>query len=142
MIKSVQKYHSRNPEETWKIAAEFSKTLANTEVIALHGVLGAGKTCFIQGLALGLGVREPITSPTYTLIDEYVGEKKLVHMDLYRLSNSLEAVGIGLEEYFNNEVIIAIEWAERAEDILPKNVIHIYIKYIDGSDEIIIEIQR
>ena len=134
MIKSVQKYHSRHPEETWKIAAEFSKTLANTEVIALHGVLGAGKTCFIQGLALGLGVREPITSPTYTLIDEYVGEKKLVHMDLYRLSNSLEAVGIGLEEYFNNEVIIAIEWAERAEDILPKNVIHIYIKYIDGSD--------
>lgn len=142
MSKFIQKYQSRNPEETWKIAAEFSKTLTNSEVIALHGVLGAGKTCFIQGLAIGLGIREPITSPTYTLIDEYKGEKKLVHMDLYRLSNSLEALGIGLEEYFNNEVIIAIEWAERAEDILPENVIHIYIKYVDSSDKRIIEIQR
>ena len=142
-MKSFSKKHfSKNPEETWKIAKEFSKTLSNSAVRALHGDLGAGKTCFIQGLAQGLGIKEPITSPTYTLIDEYTGKKNLVHMDLYRLSNSLEAIGIGLEEYFNQDSIIAIEWAERAEDLLPKNIIHVNIEYAKNPLERSIEISK
>ena len=95
--------------------------------LALHGDLGAGKTCFIQGYAVALGIDEPITSPTYTLIGEYEGRLPLHHIDLYRLAGPEEALGLGLEEYFDVNGITAIEWAERAEGLLPPDLLHIQI---------------
>ncbi len=116
-----------SPEETWALAAELADELGPGTVIALHGDLGAGKTCFIQGYAAALGIDDPITSPTYTLIGEYEGRLPLHHIDLYRLSGPEEALGLGLEEYFDANGITAIEWAERAEGLLPPNLLHIQI---------------
>ena len=123
---------TNSPEETWELAEELADELEAGTVIALHGDLGAGKTCFIQGFAAALGIDEPITSPTYTLIGEYEGRLPLHHIDLYRLSGPTEALGLGLEEYFDADGITAIEWAERAEGLLPPNLLHIRIE----ADEI------
>ncbi len=117
-----------SPEGTWALAAEMADTLSPGNVIALHGDLGAGKTCFIQGLAAALGIDEPITSPTYTLIGEYQGRMPLHHIDLYRLSGPAEALALGLEEYFEANGVTAIEWAERAEGLLPPDLIHVVIE--------------
>ena len=119
---------TNSPDETWALAAELAGELGAGTVLALHGELGAGKTCFIQGLAAALGIDEPITSPTYTLISEYEGRPPLHHIDLYRLSGPAEALGLGLEEYFDANGITAIEWAERAEGLLPPDLIHIRIQ--------------
>lgn len=119
---------TNSPEETWALAAEITAELQPGTVIALHGDLGAGKTCFIQGLAAALDIDEPITSPTYTLIGEYEGRLPLHHIDLYRLSGPTEALGLGLEEYFDVNGITAIEWAERADGLLPPDLLHIRIE--------------
>jgi tRNA threonylcarbamoyladenosine biosynthesis protein TsaE len=110
------------------LAAELAAELGPGTVMALHGDLGAGKTCFIQGFAAALGIDEPVTSPTYTLIGEYEGRMPLHHIDLYRLSGPAEALGLGLEEYFDINGITAIEWAERAEGLLPADLLHIEIR--------------
>lgn len=119
---------TNSPEETWALAAELANELAPGTVIALHGDLGSGKTCLVQGLAAALGIDEPVTSPTYTLIGEYQGRLPLHHIDLYRLSGPEEAVGLGLDEYFDADGITAIEWAERAEGLLPPDLLHIRIE--------------
>ena len=124
---------THSPEETWELAAELATDLGPGTVIALHGELGAGKTCFIQGYAAALGIDEPITSPTYTLIGEYEGRLPLHHIDLYRLSGPEEALGLGLEEYFDVNGITAIEWAERAEGLLPPDLLHIQIMADDTT---------
>ena len=129
----ISQIKSEGPEQTWAAAAALMESLEPGTVIALHGELGAGKTCFIQGLALAMGITDPITSPTYTLIGEYEGRMKLNHIDLYRLANSVEALGIGLEEYLESDGITAIEWAERAEEILPESMLHVSIE--KGCDE-------
>ena len=133
MKQIVSQIKSEGPEQTWAVAADLMESLEPGTVIALHGDLGAGKTCFIQGLAVAMGIMDPITSPTYTLIGEYEGRMKLNHIDLYRLANSVEALGIGLEEYLESDGITAIEWAERAEEILPESMLHVSIE--KGCDE-------
>ena len=133
MKQIISQIKSEGPEQTWAAAAALMESLEPGTVIALHGDLGAGKTCFIQGLAVAMGITDPITSPTYTLIGEYEGRMKLNHIDLYRLANSVEALGIGLEEYLDSDGITAIEWAERAEEILPESMLHVSIE--KGCDE-------
>ncbi|MFL2876262.1 MAG: tRNA (adenosine(37)-N6)-threonylcarbamoyltransferase complex ATPase subunit type 1 TsaE [Pontiellaceae bacterium] len=133
MKQIITQVKTEGPEQTWEAAAALMESLEPGTVIALHGDLGAGKTCFIQGLAAAMGITDPITSPTYTLIGEYEGRMKLNHIDLYRLANSVEALGIGLEEYLESDGITAIEWAERAEEILPESMLHVSIE--KGCDE-------
>ena len=133
MKQMISQIKTEGPEQTWAAAAALMESLEPGTVIALHGDLGAGKTCFIQGLAVAMGITDPITSPTYTLIGEYEGRMKLNHIDLYRLANSIEALGIGLEEYLESDGITAIEWAERAEEILPESMLHVSIE--KGCDE-------
>ena len=118
---------TNSPEETWALAARLADELIPGTVMALHGDLGAGKTCFVQGLAAALGIDEPITSPTYTLIGEYEGRLPLHHIDLYRISGPEEVLGLGIEEYFDANGITAIEWAERADGLLPPDLLHIQI---------------
>ena len=127
-------FETHSPEETWTLASELLLDLAPGTVVALHGDLGAGKTCFIQGLAAALGIDEPITSPTYNLIGEYEGRLPLHHIDLYRLSGPEEVMGLGLEEYFEKGGITAIEWAERAEGLLPPDLLHIQIEVDDATE--------
>ena len=128
------------PEDTWKIAEKLVSLVNKQGIIALHGDLGAGKTCFVQGMSRALGIGIPISSPTYTLIDEYEGENPLYHIDLYRLSNSIEVLGIGLEEYLEKDGLIAIEWAERGEDLLPEDSIHVHISKDDEFKRRTIEV--
>ncbi len=134
------KWISNSPSNTWKIAAEFFQTLETSAVIALHGNLGAGKTCFTQGLAQAAGVKEPVCSPTYTIISEYRGTVPFHHIDLYRLGGPEEAFDLGLDEIIESGGITVIEWAERAAELLPPDTIHIRIERGENEEQRIIRI--
>ena len=105
------------------------------EVITLSGELGAGKTVFSKGFAAGLGIKEEITSPTFTIMNEYKGEKfTLCHVDAYRLSSGEEAYAAGLCDYTGAEnCVCLIEWAENIMSVLPENAVKIEIKYVDEN---------
>ena len=127
MVKEKQIYESTSPDDTFRIAQELSERLRPGMVLALHGDLGAGKTCFVQGLARALGVRGPVSSPTFTLINEHHGRLPLYHIDLYRVNSPEEAFGLGLDEYLHGRGVTAVEWAERVADLLPASTVHIHI---------------
>ncbi len=96
------------------------RSLSGGETLALSGELGAGKTALVRGIAAGLGTpSNQVTSPTFVLIHEYEGRLPLIHVDLYRLRSVAEAEGIGLQEYFQGNIVTAIEWADKFPDILP-----------------------
>ena len=118
-------------------ATRFAALLRGRSVVlALHGDLGAGKTTFVQFLAAALGVTRPVTSPTFTLVGEYPLPEggMLVHMDLYRLKPGTDLDSIGFDEYLHSGAIVAIEWAERAADVLPPDTMHIHIDLVPGDD--------
>ncbi len=111
---------TRSAGETLSLGRRLGRLLGPGTVLALRGELGAGKTCFVQGLARGLGVKEDhVVSPTFVLVREYRGRLPLYHIDLYRLSAGREVESLGLEEYLEGEGVCAVEWAEKAEGILP-----------------------
>jgi len=117
---------SHSPEETCNIAERLVSDAAEDAVFALYGELGSGKTCFVKGIAIALGIRQAVTSPTFTIINEYRGARPLYHIDLYRVQNPDEALALGLEDYLDRPGIVAIEWAERAAGILSDKTTHIY----------------
>jgi tRNA threonylcarbamoyladenosine biosynthesis protein TsaE len=118
---------TETPEATRDVAARLAQTLGPGDVVALSGELGAGKTCFVQGLAAGLGITGPITSPTFILVAEYVGRLPLYHVDLYRTASVDEIRGLGLEEMLDGEGLTVIEWAEKAEALLPDRAVRVHI---------------
>lgn len=127
-------YISNSLEDTEKIAFSFAKTLKGNEIILLNGDLGAGKTTFTKSLAKALGIVEHITSPTFTLVNEYYsGKFPLFHFDMYRLEDESEAVEIGLDDYFNKQAVSIIEWPERIKNLIPKDHITINIEKIDDN---------
>ena len=123
---------THSPEETRRLAAELLRELRPGAVLALHGDLGAGKTCFVQGLAAALGVQQAVSSPTFVLIHEYPSTPPLYHADLYRIRDADDAFGLGIEEYFKSDGITVIEWAERATEILPPDTWHLTVEV--GAD--------
>ena len=126
---------SVSAEQTWEMARFIGEKLREGDVLALSGELGSGKTCFTGGLARGLGVDEKyqITSPTFTLINEYPGRCKLYHFDVYRLNSYTEFEDLGYEEYFCGDGIVVIEWAEKIVQILPADTFFISFKYLDEN---------
>jgi tRNA threonylcarbamoyladenosine biosynthesis protein TsaE len=106
---------TRSPEETFALGKLLGSMVSGGDVLAISGVLGSGKTLFVQGLASGLAVPETVyvTSPSYTLINEYPGRLPLMHADLYRLTDSNDIEGIGLYDMLHMDAVVAIEWAER-----------------------------
>lgn len=126
---------SQSPEETRRIAAELLASFPPGSVLALHGNLGAGKTCFVQGLAAALRVREPAHSPTFTLINEYHGRCVLNHIDLYRLDREEEILDLGWNDYMETDGYTVIEWAERAAGLLPPHTIHLEFETGDTPEE-------
>ena len=136
-------YTVHSVEETWRVAAELAATLMPGTVIALHGDLGAGKTTFMQGLGHALGVKRPITSPTFTLSVEYATPRmKLVHMDLYRLTGPDDLLTIGFAEYLESGAIVAAEWPERAGELIPDTAIHVTFALTDEEETRHITIER
>ena len=115
-------------EATQALAESIGRRAAPGTVIALSGDLGAGKTCFIQGLAAGLDVETPVTSPTFVMIAEHAGRLPLYHVDLYRTESLAEIRALGLDELLDGEGITAIEWAEKAEPLLPVRTVRVRIE--------------
>ncbi|MBQ8740373.1 MAG: tRNA (adenosine(37)-N6)-threonylcarbamoyltransferase complex ATPase subunit type 1 TsaE [Clostridia bacterium] len=132
---------SDSPCDTKKIAAQLATTLQGSEVIAFYGDLGVGKTCFVIGLAEGLGFTGEVSSPTFAIINEYLGGRlNLYHFDMYRVSGWDDLYSTGYFEYMESGGVLAVEWSENIESALPDDVIRITIKRLDEAKrEITIE---
>ena len=126
-------YLTNSPEETEAIGSALAKILTPGTVLAYRGDLGAGKTAFTRGLARGLGYAEPVTSPTYTIVNEYLGGRlPLFHFDMYRLGSSDDLWDIGWEDYLERGGICAVEWSENVDDAM-ENAIWVTIEKL-GED--------
>ena len=125
---------SENEQTTKEIAKRYASSIKLPCVISLVGDLGAGKTTFAKGFAEGFGVKETVTSPTFTIMNEYEGVMPLYHFDMYRLSSAEEAVSAGFEEYFDLKTlkgVVLVEWASNVEGLLPALHVEISFKKID-----------
>ena len=130
------KVTTRNVMDTIEIAQNFESEKFPNMIICLDGELGSGKTVFTKGIANALGVKESITSPTFTIIKEYDGELPLYHMDVYRLNGNVE--GTGIEEYFTKGGVVVIEWADTIKDILPEERLDIKFKVVGENTRVLI----
>jgi tRNA threonylcarbamoyladenosine biosynthesis protein TsaE len=135
MISRQFQITTRTPEETQQCGKTIGKGIEQPLVIGLSGELGSGKTAFVQGLAAGLDVPGEyyITSPTFTLINEYPGRFPLFHIDLYRLGGTSDLEDIGLDEVLYNPAVTAIEWAEKMSDDLPAEHLTITFEITDND---------
>jgi tRNA threonylcarbamoyladenosine biosynthesis protein TsaE len=115
-------------EATQALGGRIARLATPGTILALSGDLGAGKTCFIQGLAAGLGVEGPVTSPTFIMVAEHAGRLPLYHVDLYRTESLGEIRRLGLEEMLDGAGVTAIEWAERAEALLPSRTVRVHMR--------------
>ncbi len=130
-------YITNSPEETEKIGEALAAKLQPGDVIAYAGDLGAGKTAFTRGLARGLGIAEPVTSPTYTIVNEYTsGRMPLFHFDMYRLHDADDLFDIGWEDYLERGGVCAVEWSENVEDAM-ENPIRVTIARNGDTSRII-----
>ena len=133
-------YITHSPEETESVGEALGKILNAGTVIAYKGDLGAGKTAFTRGLARGLGCRELVTSPTYTIVNEYLGGRlPLFHFDMYRLESSDDLFDIGWEDYLERGGVCAVEWSENVEDALENPLVITIEKLSDEERNIILE---
>ena len=118
---------SHSTQETEQFGEEVAKSLRGGDVRAFTGSLGMGKTAFTRGLARGLGCRGRVTSPTFTIVNEYDGKTPLFHFDMYRLGSSDELFDIGWDDYLARGGVCAVEWSERVSDALPDDTIYVDI---------------
>lgn len=117
------------PQDTYELGNRLGKIAKAGQIYCLNGDLGVGKTVFTQGFANGLGIEEPVNSPTFTIVQVYEeGRLPLYHFDVYRIADSSEMEEIGYEEYFFGEGVCLIEWSQLIEDLLPENCISIVIE--------------
>ena len=122
-----------SPEQTREIGRAIGEKSVVGDILLLTGELGAGKTCFIQGLAEGLGVPGYVRSPTFVLTHQYSGRLTLFHLDLYRIDGPLEAWSLGLEEQLFGGGVCAVEWADRAPELFPDSCLWVHLDYQSDS---------
>ncbi|WP_243653013.1 tRNA (adenosine(37)-N6)-threonylcarbamoyltransferase complex ATPase subunit type 1 TsaE [Tumebacillus sp. BK434] len=128
-------YHTRSVDETQAVAKALGAIVQPGDLLCLTGDLGAGKTTFTQGLARGLGVEEPVSSPTFTIIKEYdEGRIPLYHMDIYRLGESAAEEDLGFDEYFFGEGVSVVEWAEWLQEVLPEDRLQVTVHNLTPTD--------
>ena len=120
---------SHNEAETEAAGARFARTLPDGAVVALYGDLGAGKTAFVRGMARGMGLDVRVSSPTFTIVNEYLGDRELYHFDMYRLGSAEELFDIGWEDYLARGGVCAVEWSENVADAFE-------------GDEIVVRIEK
>jgi tRNA threonylcarbamoyladenosine biosynthesis protein TsaE len=123
---------SHSEAQTRRLGARLGSLLEPGDVVALVGDLGSGKTRWVQGVCEGLGVTDPVISPTFTLVNEYRGRYPIYHIDLYRLT-AAETLTFGLEEYLDGEGISLIEWADRAGEVLPESYLAVELYYLEET---------
>ena len=123
-------YITVTPEETIRQGELFSNYIEAGDIFKLSGQLASGKTTFIKGLSKGIGYNGEVTSPTFTLINEYESDPMIIHMDCYREKNLSRWINLGINEYFHNNCIILIEWPEVIEELIPDNAITILFSHV------------
>lgn len=134
------KIKSSSCEKTEAIGEKLAKNLKGNEIIAMFGDLGAGKTALTRGICKGLCVKSNVSSPTYAIVNEYVGKFPIFHFDMYRVKNIEDLYSTGYFDYIDNGILI-IEWSDNIESVLPKDVIKATINYGITKDERIIKIE-
>ena len=127
-------YLSNSVEETEALGAELAGRLEPGDVVAFTGDLGAGKTAFVRGLARGLGIPDRVTSPTFTIVNEYEGPIPLFHFDMYRLEDADALFDIGWEDYLSRDGVCAVEWSERVTEALPEDTLWVTLARVPGQD--------
>ncbi|MBQ7208014.1 MAG: tRNA (adenosine(37)-N6)-threonylcarbamoyltransferase complex ATPase subunit type 1 TsaE [Lentisphaeria bacterium] len=128
---------SRSESETEEAGFRLARSLSSGSTVLLRGDLGAGKTVFSRGFARGLGITEPVSSPTYTIVQEYErpGGGRLYHLDLYRISGVEAALAFGADEFFADPAAIAlVEWPERIEGLLPPGAVNVRLEHLSESE--------
>lgn len=125
----MTEYFSHCEKDTEELGRRLAEELPAGSVVAMYGDLGAGKTAFVRGMARGLGLDARVSSPTFTIVNEYLGEKELIHFDMYRLSSADELFDIGWEDYLDRGAVCAVEWSENVEGAF-------------FGDEIIVKIEK
>ena len=133
-------YTSQSEADTEALGCRLAQTLPNGAVVAMYGDLGAGKTAFVRGMARGLGLDCRVSSPTFTIVNEYLGPRELIHFDMYRLSGADELFDIGWEDYLSRGAVCAVEWSENVEDAFFGDEVRVTIeKLSDTGRKITIE---
>lgn len=136
------KFISKSEAETERFAEELAKKYQGSPTFLLFGNLGAGKTAFTRGLARGYGSAVRVSSPTFTLVHEYSGDKKVYHFDLYRIESEEELFDIGFEEYFSENTVRVIEWPDAFLELMPEDSIEIHITYGEDDTTRVIEVKE
>ena len=137
-----EQFITRSPEETEALGARLAGALEPGAVVAFTGDLGAGKTAFVRGLARGLGIQDRVTSPTFTIVNEYEGGRlPLFHFDLYRLGSADELFDIGWEDYLARGGVCAVEWSERMEELLEPGTIRVDLRRGEDEDRRVITVE-
>ena len=126
----LTEFISNSEKETENIGAAFAKDLKGGSVVAMYGDLGAGKTAFVRGMARGMGLDAHVSSPTFTIVNEYPGERELIHFDMYRLASADELFDIGWEDYLNRGAVCAVEWSENVREAFFGDEINVTIEKI------------
>jgi tRNA threonylcarbamoyladenosine biosynthesis protein TsaE len=134
------KFLTRSEDETIELGKRFSTILEPGDVVALFGDLGSGKTKFVQGVCIGLGVSEPVNSPTFIIMNKYKGRLTVYHFDFYRVKSVDEVIEIGFRDFIFNDAVSLIEWADVVYELLPNKRYEVYLRFIDGEEEREIEI--
>lgn len=136
-----QEFVTHSPQETAALASRLAQGLRGGEVLAFTGGMGMGKTAFTRGLALGLGAGDVVTSPTFTLVNEYTGRLTLEHFDMYRVESWDDLYSTGFFDYLDTDCVLAVEWSENIEGALPEDTVRIDIRQDGPEDQRIITIE-
>ena len=136
----MAEFISHSQLETEEMGQKLAEKLPGGSVVAMYGDLGAGKTAFVRGMARGMGLSCRVSSPTFTIVNEYLGERELIHFDMYRLSSADELFDIGWEDYLSRNAVCAVEWSENVQDAFFGDEIVVRIEKLNDTDrKILIE---
>ena len=136
----MAEFISHSQLETEELGRKLAEKLPGGSVVAMYGDLGAGKTAFVRGMARGMGLSCRVSSPTFTIVNEYLGERELIHFDMYRLSSADELFDIGWEDYLSRNAVCAVEWSENVQDAFFGDEIVVRIEKLNDTDrKILIE---
>ena len=130
----MAEFISHSQLETEEIGQKLAEKLPGGSVVAMYGDLGAGKTAFVRGMAKGMGLSCRVSSPTFTIVNEYLGERELIHFDMYRLSSADELIDIGWEDYLSRGAVCAVEWSENVQDAFFGDEVVVRIEKLNDTD--------
>ena len=130
----MSEFISHSESETEELGARLAAALPGGSVVAMYGDLGAGKTAFVRGMARGMGLNCRVSSPTFTIVNEYLGERELIHFDMYRLSGADELFDIGWEDYLARGAVCAVEWSENVADAFFGDEIRVTIEKLSDTE--------